>query len=221
LFREVSVGLPFSESQFLDVFALYNQALWPVAFGLWLLTTAVVVAWLAGRPVSDRWVSALLASLWAWGAIAYHFAFFSRINAAARIFGLLFLLEALVFVWWGMVRRTLHFSTAHPVWQALSIGLVLYALAYPFVNLGAGLRFPRMPTFGVPCPTTLLTAGMLLSASPRAPRLVLVIPIVWCLVGGSGAFVLGIRADLVLVLAGIALLARGFARPGPSPGRAA
>lgn len=213
--------LPFSELQFLDVFALYNQTLWPVALGLWLVTAAVIVAWLAGKLVSDRWASALLAFHWAWAAIAYHFAFFSRINPAARIFGLLFLLEALVFVWWGMVRSTLHFSTTRPVWRALSIGLVLYALAYPFVNLGAGLRFPRMATFGVPCPTSLLTVGLLLSVSPRAPRLLLVIPILWCLVGGSAAFLLGIRADLVLVLGGVALVAYGLARPGPSPGRAA
>jgi hypothetical protein len=37
------------------------------------------------------------------------------------------------------------------------------------------------------------------------PRLVAVIPLVWAFIGGSAAFLLGVRADLMLVAAGIAL----------------
>ena len=67
-----------------------------------------------------------------------------------------------------------------------------------------------MPTFGVPCPTVLLTAGFLLAATPSAARVALVVPVVWSFLGGSAAFLLGIWADLALPLAGAALLWRSM-----------
>jgi hypothetical protein len=63
-----------------------------------------------------------------------------------------------------------------------------------------------MPLFAVPCPTTLVTAGLLLVVSGVPPRFASVVPMLWAAVGSSAAFALGIRADLALVLAG-ALLA--------------
>ena len=83
--------------------------------------------------------------------------------------------------------------------------LVAYGLAYPLVGFAAGLRYPRLPLFAVPCPTTLVTAGFLL-ASTATPRAVNAIPLVWSAIGASAAFALGIRADLALVPAGAALV---------------
>ncbi len=83
--------------------------------------------------------------------------------------------------------------------------LVSYALLYPFLGLAFGLRYPRMPAFAVPCPTTLLKAGLLLTAS-RVPRMVWVVPILWAIVGSTAAVSLGIRADLALIVAAILLL---------------
>ena len=78
-------------------------------------------------------------------------------------------------------------------------------MLYPAIARAEGHAFPRLPTFGVPCPTTILTIGFLLAADRSLPRLVAVIPLVWAVIGGSAAFLLGVRADLMLVAAGIAL----------------
>jgi len=85
-------------------------------------------------------------------------------------------------------------------------------LLYPAIVRAEGHAFPRLPTFGVPCPTTILTIGFLLAADRSLPRLVAVIPFVWAFIGGSAAFLLGVRADLMLLAAGIAL-AVGMIRP--------
>ena len=48
-------------------------------------------------------------------------------------------------------------------------------------------------------------------------RWIVAIPLIWSVIGGSAAFLLGIRADLVLALSGVALLARlvaSFTRSG-------
>jgi hypothetical protein len=62
---------------------------------------------------------------------------------------------------------------------------------------------PRAPAFGVPCPTTIFTAGLLL-ATPLS-RWLLVIPIVWSLVGGSAAFLFGMTPDLMLFATAVTL----------------
>jgi hypothetical protein len=57
----------------------------------------------------------------------------------------------------------------------------------------------------VPCPTTILTIGFLLAVDRSLPRLVAVIPLLWAFIGGSAAFLFGVRADLMLLAAGVAL----------------
>jgi hypothetical protein len=66
----------------------------------------------------------------------------------------------------------------------------------------------------VPCPTTLVTAGFLLAAVPAVPRRLAVIPVLWSIIGGSAALLLGVVPDLMLFVAGAAL-AMPFCR-GPS-----
>jgi hypothetical protein len=84
---------------------------------------------------------------------------------------------------------------------------VVYALLYPALGLVFGLSYPRLPSFGVPCPTTILTVGALLMLPRSDARVVTLIPILWTAVGGSAAFVLGIQADLLLPVAGALMLA--------------
>jgi uncharacterized protein DUF6064 len=67
--------------------------------------------------------------------------------------------------------------------------------------------FPESATFGLPCPTTILTIGWLFLADPASPTVLALIPIGWALLGGSAAGLLGVRADLMLWVAGIALTA--------------
>jgi len=79
-----------------------------------------------------------------------------------------------------------------------------------------GLSYPRAPSFGVPCPTTILTAGLLLLVSRQEARRLAVIPVTWAAIGGSASFSLGIRADLALALAGGILLFYVLAPSGPA-----
>jgi DMSO/TMAO reductase YedYZ heme-binding membrane subunit len=66
------MSMPFTTAQFLDVFARYNEAVWPAQ--LLLVALAVVAAGLALRPaaLSGRVVSGVLAFFWAWMGVVYH-----------------------------------------------------------------------------------------------------------------------------------------------------
>ncbi len=143
---------------------------------------------------------------WSWAGVAYHWAYFRSINPAAALFGGLFVLEGALLAWFGVLRPRLRFTSSQFRWGWLAWALICYAMLYPLIGLASGLAYPQLPTFGVPCPTTILTAAALLLAPPRSVRAVAVIPILWAGVGGSAAFVLGIRADLCLLLAGGTLI---------------
>ena len=198
--------LPFTHDQFLDVFASYNRALWPAALALWLATAGLCVQLVRGRAGGGALISGLLAVLWGWAGVAYHLVYFRQINPAAAVFAALFVAQALFLLWRGVARHRLVFVAGNSAWSRLGLALVAYALIYPAVGLASGLSYPRLPTFGVPCPTGILTAGLLLLTPPREARWVAPIPLLWAIVGGSAAFVLDIRADLALVAGGVLLL---------------
>lgn len=207
--------LPFTTTEFFGVFAAYNDAVWPLQ---WLLLAAAGVALVAavrsGRE-SGVLVSALLAGLWAWMALAYHARFFAAINPLAYGFAALSLAASALFIWQGVVRRRLHFRwQPGPRGWAAAVTLLFALVGYPAWALAAGHRYPAFATFGLPCPTTLFTIGLLALAVRPCPRSVFVVPVLWCLIGSQAAFLLGVPQDLGLLPAaalGMALALRSGA----------
>jgi hypothetical protein len=196
--------LPFTKEQFFDLFVAYNGALWPALVALWTVSVVASVLLFSSRRPPDRWISALLAAHWMWSALAYHVAFFTQINAAAWAFAALFLLQGALFFWWGVVRGRLSFAPWRNAWAPVAWVLIAYSLLYPGINAVQHFSISRIPAFGVPCPTTIFTAGVLMLATPRSWRLS-IIPVMWSVIGGSAANLLGVRADYALPIAGIAL----------------
>jgi hypothetical protein len=98
--------------------------------------------------------------------------------------------------------------------------LIAYALiAYPLLGHAFGHRYPALPTFGLPCPTTIFTFGVLLLAA--APRALFVVPLAWSAIGSVAAFRLGVVQEYGLLAAGLIGLAAvlqpsrtATARPG-------
>ena len=196
--------LPFTREQFFDLFVAYNEALWPAVVALWIASALIVARRLSARLQHDRWVSALLVGHWAWSALAYHVAFFTSINPAAWLFAVLFLGQAVLLFRVGVVQRRLSFAPWGNAWAPFAWGLIAYSLAYPFINAIDHRSLLRIPTFGLPCPTTIFTTGVLMLATPRCWSLA-VVPVIWAAIGGSATFLLGVYADVALPIAGVAL----------------
>lgn len=196
--------LPFTTQQFFDVVADYNEVLWPALVVLWLASLVVSVLLLTSQRPLDRWISGLLSAHWIWSALAYHAAFFTRINSAAWAFAALFLIEGALLFWYGVVQRRLSFAPWRTAWAPVAWVVIAYSLLYPAINAVQHASISRIPAFGVPCPTMIFTAGVLMLATPRSWR-VSVIPVIWSLIGGSAAVLLGVRADYALPIAGIGL----------------
>jgi len=207
----------FSAQQFLSVLAQYNEAVWPMQLvfnGVALLCVGLLFC---AQPWASRMISLLLAGLWLWMALAYHLAFFSQINPAAWWFGILFLLGGMAFDWFGVVDDKLRFHASNDAWALTGAALLLVAIViYPVVGYALGRRYPAAPTFGLPCPTTIFTIGVLLFARAPAPRMVFVVPVLWSVIGALAAVWLEIAEDLWLLAAGAAGVAAVIFLHGPT-----
>lgn len=210
--------LPFTSDQFLANLVAYNEAIWPmqpVAFACGALAV-VLLLW---RPrMADRLVAVILAVMWLWTGIVYHWLYFTEINKAALIFGAMFVTQGALLVYCGVFRRQLRFGRDFGLAVSVGIAFVAYAtILYPLLGIWMGHPYPEMPAFGVtPCPVTIFTFGFLLLAKPPLPWWLLVIPFIWSLIGGSAAFLLGVPQDWLLLASGIIavpLIALGDSHP--------
>ena len=198
------MNTPFTLQQFLEVFTRYNQAVWPMQVVLYLLAAGLIWAAVRGGRRSGRWVGGGLAFLWAWMGVVYHWGFFTAVNPAAWLFGGLFVLQAVLFVLVGTVAGRLSFRWRRDAFGVAGATLMAYALVlYPLLGALAGHGYPRGPTFGLPCPTTILTFGLLLWAAREVPAWVLIVPLGWSLLGVSAAVSFGIVEDYALPVAGV------------------
>jgi hypothetical protein len=200
------MSLPFTADEFFGVFAMYNQRFLLVAVLLLLATLlSVVAAWRDSRGWS-RGLGALVAFMWAWNAVAYHAMLFTAINPAAWLFAAIFAIQAALLAV-ATARGRVEYFGATGARRGLGAGLVAYALAYPALALVSGHSYPGVPTFGVPCPTAILTIGLLVSSRGGPPLTLAIVPVLWAFIGGSAALLFGVVPDYVLLAAGVLLLA--------------
>lgn len=145
-----------------------------------------------------------MALLWLWMGAVYHLTFFATINKAARAFGALFILQALLFFTHGVLKSSIAFRIQAGLYGFCAAALFAYSLIiYPVLGHLLSHEYPAAPTFGLPCPTTIFTFGMLLCAEGRVPIHVMLIPLGWSVIGTTAAMDLGMTEDLGLSAAGV------------------
>jgi hypothetical protein len=207
--------LPFTLDQFLDAFRLYNLAVWPAQWVLIAAGLGAIVLALTGRR-TGRWVSVILAVLWFWMAAVYHLAVFTSINPAALAFAAAFAVQGALFAWVAFRAPAVTYRPRSSVAAVIGAVLIVYAIiAYPVLGYALGHRYPEAPTFGVPCPTTIFTLGLVVWAGRSLPGRLLIVPLAWSVVGTSAAITLGMTEDFGLLAAAVAVLvARRVGRSG-------
>jgi hypothetical protein len=196
--------LPFTADVLFSSFAQYNRAQWPLP--ILAPALALVILALALRPVGhgDRASGALLALAWLWVGLGYFILHFAAFDFAAPIYGAFFVLQALLLISTAVVRGRLAFRFTGDLFGWCGLGLALAAtLAWPLADALFGPGWASARVVGLaPGPTAVFTLGMLLCAG-RVPLHLAIIPLLWTLIAGAAASILGIPQDLALPVAGI------------------
>ena len=192
----------FSPRTYYRMFELYHQEIWPAQ----LVAVALALAILVLIRRDDEWrgpvIAGLLAACWLWVAVMFHVRRYATINWAARYFAVLFVAQAALLVWDGVLRRRLTFRrSAESAWFVL--GLLLIATAIPpLVGRATGRTWSQVEFVGLtPDATAIATLGILLVSSPHAPRTLLVAPLCWCVIGGATSWALGSAEAWVPIVA--------------------
>ena len=196
--------IPFTVDQFLNVFEQYNVAVWPAQVFLYTIGIVAICLALSRQKDFSRSISLILSLFWIWMGIVYHLSFFSAINKAARGFAALFVLQGILFFIAGVSKHQLTFRFSSNLYGIVGGVFLVYALIfYPAFGYWLGHRYPAAPTFGLPCPTTIFTFGILLWTIRRVPLYILAIPLAWSFIGGWAAISLGMIEDFGLLVAGL------------------
>lgn len=196
--------IPFTIEQFLQVFKAYNQAVFPLQILFYAIAFAALFLSIKKTSYSGKLISLILSLFWLWMGIVYHLLYFSVINKAAWLFGGLFIIQGIIFFVTGVIKSNLSFNfkkDAHGIAGAI---FILFALIiYPMLSNFNGHIYPATPTFGLPCPTTIFTLGLLCWVDKKLSPFVWIIPILWSVIGFMAAFSLGVKEDIGLFVAGV------------------
>ena len=200
--------IPFSLGDFLNVFKEYNEAVFPLQIIFNFIAFFSVYLIFIRYKYVNKVVNSMLSFFWLWIGIVYHIIFFSTINTAAYFFGILFIIQGVLFVIWGVLKNSLSYEYKNTSFNIIGIIFLLYALIfYPVIGYQLGHVYPYSPTFGLPCPTTIFTFGILLFANKRVPVFLLIIPLIWSVIGFSAAINLSMYEDTGLIIAGVTAVA--------------
>ena len=206
--------LLFSPRTYYRMFELYHQEIWPAQLVAVALVLAILVLMRRDEEWRGRVIAGMLAACWLWVAVMFHVRRYATINWAARYFAVLFVAQAALLVWNGVVRRRLTFRrSVESAW--LVPGLLLIAIALPpLVGRGTGRTWSQVELVGLtPDATAIATLGILLVASSRAPRTLMIAPLCWCVVGGATSWALGSAEAWVPIVAATGALTAMVWRP--------
>ena len=214
--------LLFSPRTYYRMFELYNHDTWPVH----LLLVASIVAAVILLRTENAWrsqaVAALVAASWLWVAIVFHLQRYATINWAAKYFSILFVMQVLLLLWYGVARGRLQFGLPRGRRTHVGLGLLIVAVVVqPIAGVLAGRTWRQVELIGVtPDPTVIATIGLLALSVARLPRALLVIPVMWCAIGAATLWALGSSEAWIVLLSGLCGLGLAAGYPGafePAP----
>ena len=160
--------MPFSQDQFFNIFSYYNLSVFPAQVFMNIIAIFSVFILFRKYSFSSKIINSFLAFLWLLMGIIYHILFFLKINPAAYLFGTLFITQGILFIIFGVIKNKLTYSVSNPFLSVSGIIFILFALVlYPFLGLLFNHTYPYNPTFGLPCPTTIFTFGLLLFSEKK------------------------------------------------------
>lgn len=202
------MNMPFNQTEFFSVFSTYNQTVYPAQLLLLLAGMAGIFLLASKIRRKHRWITAILAISWTWVGAAYHFAFFSAINKAATVFGGLFILQGMLFFYETFFRDRIEYQVKGGFRHIAGYIFILFGLIiYPLIGYFSHYHWLHTISFGLPCPTTIVTFGFLLLTTRNFPKYLLIIPFAWAIIGTGAAINFGIYQDYVMLASALLAVA--------------
>ena len=99
------MNLPFSTEQFFNVIEKYNLSIFPFQLIINVLGIACLFLLHSKWSSKDKIIGIYLGALWIWIGAVYHLAFFATINKAALLFGVIFILQGVLILYYSLIKK--------------------------------------------------------------------------------------------------------------------
>jgi hypothetical protein len=191
--------MPFTTEQFINVFREYNLFAYPLQIILLIFGTACTFFIHLKKQNTFRIISIFIVFLWLWTGYIYFIKFFSVINNAAIAFGVLFIIQGILFFIGLTINNKSDFKFENKLQIYSGYFFVIFGLIiYPLIGLLSGKSLYATISLGLPCPTLIYTFGILILAGKNLPKYLLIIPVLWAFIGFFAAIKFGVYQDVAL-----------------------
>lgn len=196
--------IPFTTEQFFEIIEKYNLAVFPAQLIVILLGILAVIFLHSNKKSKNKFIGGFLGILWIWIGIAYHFVFFTEINKAAYVFGGLFVLQGLFFLFETFSRKKLEFGFSGKFMDYIAYFFLIFGIViYPTLLFLLENSLEKTITIGLPCPSTILTFGFLMLTSSKLSKYLLIIPTLWTIIGTGAAINFGVYPDYLMPISAL------------------
>lgn len=184
--------LPYTTEVWFAALAEYHATWFPGPVLMMLAAVSAFVAGFRGGPAGGRAAFWFLAALWFWVGAVHQILHMASLDFMAPVYGGAWIAGGVLFAAYAGFRRDTRLIFTGDAQGQAALALVLLGLiAYPLAGLALGYGWQSVPLAGAaPDPTAILTAGMVL-ALRRPPLWLFVPPLLWAVVAGISAWLLG------------------------------
>jgi len=196
--------MPFTTEQFFSVFEKYNTSVFPVQLIFLLFGILAVYSTLSEKLGRNKAIGVLLITIWIWIGIAYHIIFFALINPVAYVFGGFFILQGIFFYIETFARKNLVFKYTGSAKGYIALFFILFGMIiYPVISFYLEGTVLKTISFGLPCPSIIVTFGFLMLTDKKFPGYLLVIPSLWAVIVTAAPVNLGVHLASVMIFAAL------------------
>lgn len=184
--------LPYTTEVWFAALAEYHVTWFPGPALMMLAAVSAFVAGLRGGPAGARAAFWFLAALWIWVGAVHQILHMANLDFMAPVYGGAWIAGGVLFAAYAVLGRDTRLNFTGDARGHAALALVLLGLiAYPLAGLALGYGWRSVPLAGAaPDPTAIVTAGMVLAL--RGPPLWLFVPpLLWAVVAGVSAYLLG------------------------------
>ncbi|MDI3487125.1 MAG: hypothetical protein PWQ50_2345 [Methanolobus sp.] len=105
----------------MDMFGSYNTDVFPFQILFYLLAGVVLYLVFSKKEYSDKVISGILAFFWVWMGAVFHLLYFAPINKSSYLFGILFIIQGVMFLKFGVLDKKLSFSFSKDIYGLLLV----------------------------------------------------------------------------------------------------
>lgn len=155
--------LPYSAETITAFMIGYNESLWPVHLAATILILIAIFALLRPFSFSNRLITGIFTMFWIWVGGIFYLKEFPVFDFLAPVYGMAFLLQAALFIWFSLIKNQLKFefsTNKSSIFATLFIisALVVYPICMGFYeDSWSSYRLAGITPFA----TVLLTLGFL------------------------------------------------------------